>query len=127
MSDLERFVRAQDGGVYERALRELAAGRKQTHWIWFVLPQPAGLGHSEMSRRYAIADLDEARAYLAHPVLGPRLVECCRAVLASGVEDPVAIMGDLDARKLRSCMTLFAEVAADPSPFTAVLERLFVR
>lgn len=110
--ELDRFVEAQDqGGTYERALAELRAGHKTSHWMWFVFPQIAGLGQSEMSRRYAIASLEEARAYLEHPVLGPRLVECARALLDH--EGPLAreIMGEIDAVKLRSSMTLFSRAA----------------
>lgn len=108
--NLQRFVDAQTL-VYETVLRELRAGRKTTHWIWFIFPQAAGLGKSPMSQRYAIASKDEARAYLAHPVLGPRLKDCIALVrghVARGVklED---IFGDLDAKKFRSCMELFGE------------------
>jgi uncharacterized protein (DUF1810 family) len=109
--DLQRFVDAQDrGGAYERALAELQQGRKRGHWIWFVFPQIAGLGTSEMSRRYAIASLEEASAYLAHPLLGRRLVECAEALLELPGRDPVAVLGGIDALKLRSSMTLFAHV-----------------
>ncbi|NHA66923.1 DUF1810 domain-containing protein [Phycicoccus flavus] len=110
-ADLSRFVAAQDGGVYEQALRELRAGRKQGHWIWFVLPQVAGLGRSPTSQRYALSGLDEARDYLAHPVLGPRLRDCCAALLALDGTDPVPVLGVVDAVKLRSSMTLFARAA----------------
>ena len=111
---LQRFVDAQeDAAIYARALEELRAGRKQSHWIWFVFPQIAGLGQSPMSQAYAIRSLEEARAYLAHPLLGPRLRECCEALLAA---DPAAtadsILGGIDAIKVRSSMTLFAR--ADP-------------
>jgi uncharacterized protein (DUF1810 family) len=109
--DLERFVRAQDT-TYAAALGELRAGRKRGHWMWFVLPQVAGLGHSETARRYAVSGLPEARAYLAHPVLGPRLLVCARALDALPDTDPVAVLGPVDAQKLVSCMTLF-EAAAD--------------
>lgn len=106
---------------------ELRAGRKATHWIWFVFPQIAGLGQSPMSKRYAIASLDEARAYLRHPALGPRLVECASVVsgLAGAGLAAEAVLGDLDALKLRSSMTLFHR--ADPAEplFGAVLERWF--
>jgi uncharacterized protein (DUF1810 family) len=124
--DLARFVSAQDAsGTYDDALAELRAGRKRSHWMWFVLPQVAGLGRSETARRYALTGLDEARAYLAHPVLGARLVACCQAMLDSGASDPVAVLGPVDAQKLRSSMTLFA--AADPGQpvFGAVLDRFF--
>jgi uncharacterized protein (DUF1810 family) len=123
---LGRFVTAQDqGGTYERALRELRDGRKVSHWMWFVLPQVAGLGRSETARVYAIADLDEARAYLAHPVLGPRLRECCRALMELEQRSAEDVFGLVDAMKLRSSMTLFARAAADEPLFAAVLERYF--
>ena len=124
--DLERFVQAQAGGTYDRALAELRAGRKTGHWIWFVLPQVAGLGSSPTSRHYAIADLAEARAYLAHPVLGARLRECCAALLALD-EGLTAqrVLGDIDAIKLRSSMTLFARADPDEAIFGDVLGRYF--
>jgi uncharacterized protein (DUF1810 family) len=122
LPDLERFVDAQDqGGTYERALAELRAGRKTSHWMWFVFPQIAGLGQGEMSRRYAIESLEEARAYLEHPVLGPRLVECARALLGHEGRSAEEIMGGIDAVKLRSSMTLFAEAARIASPREASL------
>ncbi len=109
---LQRFVEAQDeGGTYERALAELRTGRKTSHWMWFVFPQIAGLGQSAMSQRYAIESLEEARAYLGHPVLGPRLVECAQALLAHEGLAAREILGDIDAVKLRSSMTLFAQAA----------------
>jgi uncharacterized protein (DUF1810 family) len=124
---LQRFVAAhEDAAIYARALGELRAGRKQGHWIWFVFPQITGLGQSAMSQAYAIRSLDEARAYLADPVLGPRLKQCCEALLAA---DPAAsaesILGGIDAIKVRSSMTLFHR--ADPSEqlFEAVLDRFF--
>src|SRR3954454_21173711 len=104
--DPERFVAAQDeGGTYERALAELRAGRKASHWMWFVFPQIEGLGRSPTARAYAIFSLAEARAYLEHPLLGPRLRECADALLALDGDDPVAVMGSIDALKLRSSMT----------------------
>ncbi|MFL5846355.1 MAG: DUF1810 domain-containing protein [Solirubrobacteraceae bacterium] len=111
--ELSRFTDAQDaGGTYDRALAELRAGRKTSHWMWFVFPQVAGLGHSPTSQHYAIADLDEARAYLAHPVLGPRLRECAAALLElDGDRTADAVLGSVDALKLRSSMTLFAAAA----------------
>jgi uncharacterized protein (DUF1810 family) len=122
--ELERFVAAQDGGqTYQQALVELRLGRKREHWIWFVFPQLAGLGSSSMSERYAIRSLDEARAYLQHAVLGGRLVECAEALLELDGDDPVAVMGTIDALKLRSSMTLFA-AAADANP---VFERVLAR
>lgn len=123
---LQRFVDAQArDGIYEQALSELRSGRKRGHWIWFVFPQIAGLGSSEMSRRYAIGSPGEAAAYLAHPLLGGRLVECAQALLALSGSNPAAVMGKLDAVKLRSSMTLFARTdGADPA-FVQVLERYF--
>ena len=123
--DLERFVRAQDGGVYEQALRELRAGDKRSHWMWFVFPQVAGLGRSPMAQRYAVSGLAEAHAYLAHPVLGPRLVEASQALLELSGRDPVQVLGSTDALKLRSSMTLFETAAPDERVFGEVLERYF--
>ena len=125
--NLRRFVEAQDdAAIYARALGELRDGRKRGHWIWFVFPQIAGLGASPMSLAYAIRSLDEARAYLAHPTLGPRLHESCEALLAN---DPSLtaerILGTIDAIKVRSSMTLFS--AADPSEplFSETLDRFY--
>jgi uncharacterized protein (DUF1810 family) len=124
--DLARFAAAQDsGGVYARAVAELRAGRKTGHWMWFVFPQIAGLGFSAMSRRYAIASLDEARAYLGHDVLGPRLRECAGIVAASGARSAEDIFGGIDAQKLRSSMTLFHRADAAEPVFASVLERYF--
>jgi len=126
MSDLERFVRAQEsGGTYEQALAELRRGRKTTHWMWFVFPQLAGLGRSPMAERYAIQSLEEARAYLAHPVLGPRLLECAQAVVDSKAGSAQAIFGGIDAVKLRSSMTLFLRAGPSHPQFQAVLDRCF--
>jgi uncharacterized protein (DUF1810 family) len=123
---LERFVNAQDdGATYERALRELRLGRKRTHWMWFVFPQLAGLGHSAMAHRYAISGLDEAKAYLAHAVLGPRLARCAGALTELGGSDAVAVMGGIDAQKLRSSMTLFAHADLVQAVFRAVLDQYF--
>jgi uncharacterized protein (DUF1810 family) len=123
---LQRFLDAQDsGGTYERALGELRAGRKTSHWMWFVFPQRAGLGQSEMSRRYAISSAEEARAYLDHPVLGSRLTACAEALLGHEGKSAEAILGDVDAAKLRSSMTLFAAVAPEQPLFREVLERYF--
>lgn len=112
MSDpfkLQRFVDAQEG-VYDGALAELRAGRKRGHWIWFILPQLRGLGRSAMAEYYGISGVDEARAYLAHPLLGPRLRECVEAVRShSGERTAGEMLGPVDAMKLRSCLTLFAE------------------
>lgn len=124
--DLQRFVSAQDEhGTYRQALAELRAGRKTSHWMWLVLPQIAGLGHSPTARHYAIRSLDEARAYLAHPVLGPRLIETTEAVRDAPATDAVALMGSIDAQKLHSSMTLFARAAPEEPRFPAVLERWF--
>jgi uncharacterized protein (DUF1810 family) len=122
--DLARFVDAQ-ASAHAKALAELRAGRKLTHWMWFVFPQVAGLGTSSMSQRYAIGSLDEARAYLAHPVLGPRLRECAGAVLSHPDETARDIMGSPDDAKLCSSMTLFA--LADPAEpiFQQVLDTFF--
>ena len=121
---LERFVKAQDG-VYGRALSELRTGRKASHWMWFVFPQVAGLGSSPTSQHYAIGSLQEARAYLDHPLLGPRLVECALAVLSHPARTAREIMGAPDDAKLRSSMTLFA-LAADSAPvFQQVLDTFF--
>lgn len=125
-TDLERFVEAQDsGGTFEQALAELRRGRKTSHWMWFVFPQVAGLGRSGIARHYALAGLDEARAYLAHPVLGPRLRESCEALLGVDGTSADQVLGSVDAMKLRSSMTLFA--GADPGEpvFGSVLERFF--
>jgi uncharacterized protein (DUF1810 family) len=123
---LQRFAEAQDeGGTYERALAELRAGRKTSHWIWFVFPQIAGLGQSAMSCRYAISSMDEARAYLEHPVLGPRLVESSRALLGHTGPSAQDVLGEIDAVKLRSSMTLFARAKPEETVFAQVLERYF--
>ena len=125
-SDLERFVRAQDDdGVFVRALGEIRAGRKVSHWMWFVFPQVEGLGRSAMARRYALDGLAEARAYARHPVLGPRLRQCCEAVLAVEGVSADEVFGSVDAMKLRSSMTLFARAAPDEPLFGAVLEAFF--
>ena len=110
VSGLDRFVAAQEA-VYPQALAELAAGAKRSHWMWFIFPQIAGLGRSEMARLYAIADLAEAQAYLAHALLGPRLAECTEAMLPwSGKRDAASILGPVDALKFASSMTLFEAV-----------------
>jgi uncharacterized protein (DUF1810 family) len=112
--DLDRFVEAQNAsGTYDQALAELRAGVKRGHWMWFVLPQLAGLGRSQTTERYAVSGLPEARAYLAHPVLGPRLRECARALDDLAQTDPREVLGGIDAVKLRSSMTLFERAAAD--------------
>ncbi|WP_293898309.1 DUF1810 domain-containing protein [Phenylobacterium sp.] len=128
--DLERFIRAQDAGVgaesvYDRALTELRAGLKQSHWMWFVFPQFQGLGESEMSKTYAIASLAEAAAYVAHPVLGPRLRTCL--TILNGLQDRTAfqIFGRPDDRKLRSSLTLFAHATDDNTVFMLTLVKFF--
>jgi uncharacterized protein (DUF1810 family) len=124
--DLDRFVAAQDaGGTYQRAVAELRRGRKDSHWMWFVFPQIAGLGFSPASQRYAIGSLDEARAYLAHPVLGPRLLECAAAAAAVPGRTAEQVFGEIDAVKLRSSMTLFMRAAPDEPVFGQVIERYF--
>jgi uncharacterized protein (DUF1810 family) len=122
--DLDRFVQAQ-GGVYEQALAEIRAGRKRSHWMWFVFPQFAGLGFSSTSQRYAIESRDEAEAYLAHPVLGPRLCECAQAILDVEGRSAQEIFGSPDDLKLRSSATLFAAVGPPGSVFERLLEKYF--
>ena len=128
-TDLERFVDAQAGldvrtSGYATALGEIAAGRKVSHWIWYVFPQLRGLGRSEYAWRYGLADAEEARAYLAHKVLGSRLRECCAALLAQPSRDAWAIFGRLDYPKVRSCMTLFDTVEPN-AVFAQVLEEFY--
>lgn len=119
---LDRFVAAQQDS-YAQALTELRAGAKRSHWMWYVFPQIAGLGSSAMARHYAIADLNEARAYLAHPLLGPRLIESAVALLEHGGKDIVTILGSIDAMKLRSSMTLFEVAVSGAEPrFAAILD-----
>ncbi|MDP1731363.1 MAG: DUF1810 domain-containing protein [Devosia sp.] len=119
---LDHFVAAQDR-VYEQVLAELRAGRKETHWMWFVFPQLRALGRSPMAQRYGIADLAEARDYLAHPVLGPRLRECAALVNAANGRTAREIFGSPDDLKLRSSMTLFAHATADNAVFRAALKK----
>jgi uncharacterized protein (DUF1810 family) len=124
--DLQRFVAAQDaGGTYQRAAAELRNGRKASHWMWFVFPQIAGLGYSPASQTYAISGLEEARAYLAHPVLGARLIEC--AAILAGLTGRTAeqVLGEVDALKLRSSMTLFLHAAPGEPVFRQVLDQYF--
>jgi uncharacterized protein (DUF1810 family) len=124
--ELERFVAAQDsGGTYDAAVAELRAGRKRSHWMWFVFPQIAGLGQSPTSRRYAIASLDEARAYLQHPVLGPRLLEATGVVADLSGPTAEEVFGGIDAVKLRSSMTLFHRAAPEDPLFARVLGAYF--
>jgi uncharacterized protein (DUF1810 family) len=123
--DLQRFVEAQQG-VFAAALSELRNGSKHGHWMWFVFPQIAGLGQSAMSRRFAIRSLDEARAYLAHPLLGSRLRESVEALLEwAGKRDPESILGSVDGMKLRSSLTLFARAAPDETLFGRALDAFF--
>jgi uncharacterized protein (DUF1810 family) len=122
--DVGRFVRAQ-APVYDDVLGELQHGRKSSHWMWFVFPQVAGLGRSETARFYAIGSLDEARAYLAHPLLGPRLLECVRLLLEIEGRTADVILGPIDALKLRSSMTLFLRAAPDEPVFAAVIDRFY--
>jgi uncharacterized protein (DUF1810 family) len=120
---LERFVEAQ-APVYATALAEIRRGAKRSHWMWFIFPQLAGLGRSETARFFGIESLAEARAYLAHPVLGQRYMECVEALQDLGTCDPDAVFGEVDAMKLRSSLTLFE--AAKPTPmFAAALDRWF--
>ena len=122
---LKRFTDAQDTGLYAQALAELRQGRKLSHWIWFVFPQIGGLGSSPMAVEYAVSGLDEARAYLAHPVLGPRLHEAAQALLGCGQTDPEAVLGCIDALKVRSSMTLFHRADPGDPLFKAVLDAFY--
>lgn len=123
---LERFVAAQDrGGTYQRAVAELRGGAKASHWMWFIFPQVAGLGHSAMAREYAVSGLAEARAYLAHPVLGPRLAECAGILAATEGSTATQIFGHVDAMKLRSSMTLFHAAAPEEPVYQAILAKYF--
>lgn len=121
---LDHFVTAQDR-VYEQVTAELRAGRKQTHWMWFVFPQLRGLGHSPMAERYGLADLHAARAYIIHPVLGPRLVACTRLVNAVGGRSAHDIFGSPDDLKFRSSMTLFAHADPEQPAFRAALDKFY--
>lgn len=124
MDRLQRFLDAQ-APVYEQVCAELRAGRKHSHWMWFIFPQLRGLGHSAMAQHYGLADRAEAQAYVQHPVLGARLRTCLALLLTHpelGAED---MLGDIDALKLRSCATLFAAVAPDEALFRQVLERFY--
>ncbi|HYB29024.1 MAG TPA: DUF1810 domain-containing protein [Solirubrobacteraceae bacterium] len=124
--ELERFVAAQDrGGTYDAAVAELRQGRKRSHWMWFVFPQIAGLGQSPISKRFAISSLAEAEAYLAHPVLGPRLTESARILTELRDRSAQDIFGGIDAMKLRSSMTLFARADPGNDVFRAVLGTYF--
>lgn len=124
--DLQRFVDAQDrDGSYDDAVAELRAGRKRRHWMWWVFPQMHGLGTTETSKRYGIGSRDEARAYLDHEVLGPRLRRCAELLTELRESSPEVVMGGVDAMKLRSSMTLFAAVADDPEVFERVLSQYY--
>jgi len=124
--DLQRFLRAQDAdATYVRALAELRSGRKRSHWMWFVLPQLAGLGRSPTAVAYGIGSLSQARAYADHPVLGNRLRECASALLDLDTDDAEAVLGPVDALKLRSSMTLFARAVPTDHTFDSVLRKYF--
>jgi uncharacterized protein (DUF1810 family) len=124
--DLDRFVTAQEiGAVYERACRELRDGRKSSHWMWFVFPQVAGLGTSATSRHFAISSIEEAREYLSHPVLGPRLRSCAEILVELTGKSAAQIFGELDAQKLRSSMTLFRRAQSGETVFQRVLDKYF--
>ncbi len=122
--DLDRFVAAQ-ARDFDQARAEIAAGRKRSHWIWYVYPQLAGLGRSDRAQYYGLGGLAEAEAYLAHPVLGPRLIEMCALLLEHADEPARAILGEIDAAKVRSCVTLFGQVEGAPDIFERVLEAFY--
>ena len=122
--NLQRFVDAQDG-IYAQALAEIRSGQKRSHWMWYIFPQVEGLGSSPISKRYAIKSLAEARRYLSHPVLGRRLVECTATLLALQRRSATEIFGYPDDLKLKSCMTLFAQVAGPGSDFESVLKKYY--
>lgn len=122
--DLARFIKAQEG-TYDHALAEIRNGRKRSHWMWFIFPQFNGLGFSATSKRYAIKSVAEAQAYLYHPVLGPRLLECTEAVVANEGRSAVEIFGSPDDLKLRSCATLFASISSPGSVFDRLLDTFF--
>ena len=122
--DLDRFVRAQ-AQTYTRALSELERGRKESHWMWWIFPQIDGLGSSPTSRTYSIKSEDEARAYLGHPVLGPRLIECSEAVLAVDEKSATEILGSPDDLKLKSSATLFGYISAPGSVFERILDKFY--
>ena len=121
MADLSRFIPPQDD-TYADALAEIRLGRKTSHWMWWIFPQPASLGVSDRSRFYGLSGRQEAADYLAHPLLGPRLVEAARAMLAHRGRDAADILGEVDAKKLRSSATLFAEVEGAPPEFSQLLD-----
>ena len=123
-TSLERFVEAQET-VWAEAMAEIDAGLKQSHWMWFVYPQLRGLGHSHRAQYFGLADAEEARRYLAHDLLGPRLVDSFERLLPHADMTPERLLGDVDACKLQSCATLFATVAREPAPFRRVLDAFF--
>lgn len=122
--DLQRFVEAQNP-VYDQVMQELQAGRKRSHWMWYVFPQLDGLGHSAMAERYTLAGIDEARAYLAHPLLGPRLQACVTALLQHHDKSAREMLGSPDYLKLRSCLTLFAQAAPGNPLFQLALVQFY--
>jgi uncharacterized protein (DUF1810 family) len=122
--NLSRFVQAQEQ-TYDQALSELELGRKQSHWMWYVFPQLDGLGSSPITKLYSIKSEDEARAYLKHPTLGPRLLECAEAILRVDGKSAREILGSPDDLKLKSCATLFAQVSPPGSAFERILERFY--
>lgn len=124
MMNLDRFVSAQEH-CYERALEEVKSGRKESHWMWFIFPQILGLGMSDTAIFYSINDIGEAKLYLEHEVLGPRLVEITKELLELDTDDPVDVFGDIDALKLNSCMTLFDYVSDDENVFSEVIEKFY--
>jgi uncharacterized protein (DUF1810 family) len=122
--NLNRFVEAQ-ARDYDRALSEIRTGRKRSHWMWYIFPQIAGLGSSSTAKHYAIASIDEARAYLNDPILGPRLIECTEAILSIDGKSAAEIFGSPDDLKLRSCATLFAYVSQPGSPFEQIIDKFY--
>jgi uncharacterized protein (DUF1810 family) len=122
--DLERFVQAQEPD-FSQALSEIKSGRKSSHWMWYIFPQIEGLGSSWTSRRYSVKSVEEAKAYLSHPVLGPRLVECAKAVVDVQGRSALEIFGSPDDLKLRSCATLFASVSSEGSVFREIIDKYF--
>ena len=124
MPDLDRFLAPQEQS-FATALAELKRGRKESHWMWWIFPQLGALGRSGTAKVFGIADLAEAEAYLAHPVLGPRLLEAARAMLAHRGREPASVLGGVDAMKLRSCATLFAALPGAPPEFRALLEAFY--
>ena len=121
---MDRFLTVQEN-VYEKALAEIVKGKKRTHWMWFIFPQILGLGMSDTAIFYSINDIGEAKLYLEHEVLGPRLVEITKELLELDTDDPVDVFGDIDALKLNSCMTLFDYVSDDENVFSNVIEKFY--